>query len=111
MNAPANMQSRVQDYLDERRRLGFQLKSAGRTFDELCPVRGCAGSSPLRPLTIGRHDRMGHGKDKQGNVIAPDDVGTAVQASCVHLPVICNSSNRATAIPDEAVFGPIPGAG
>ena len=32
MNVPANMQSRVQDYLDERRRLGFQLKSAGRTL-------------------------------------------------------------------------------
>jgi hypothetical protein len=32
MNVPANMQSRVQDYLDERRRLGFQLKSAGPTL-------------------------------------------------------------------------------
>ena len=48
MNAPANMQSRVQDYLDERRRLGFQLKSAGRTLmnfaqfvdalDQPCPL-------------------------------------------------------------------------
>jgi hypothetical protein len=32
MNAPANMQSRVQDYLAERRRLGFRLKSNGRAL-------------------------------------------------------------------------------
>jgi len=63
MNSPVNMQSRVQDYLDERRRLGFQLKYPGRTL--LSFAQFVDALNQIGPLTLdvmiewARQDKQG----------------------------------------------------
>jgi site-specific recombinase XerD len=104
MNAPANMQSRVQDYLDERRRLGFQLKSVGRTlmnFAQFVDTLDQAG-----PLTL----------DVMIEWARQDKPGCHSHATSARRFKLLRPFARylqqfepATAIPDEAVFGPIPG--
>ncbi|MFA6174871.1 MAG: tyrosine-type recombinase/integrase [Kiritimatiellales bacterium] len=104
MNAPANMQSRVQDYLDERRRLGFQLKSAGRTLMNFAQfVDALDQAGPLTSDVMIEWARQ----DKQGC----HSRATSARRFKLLRPFAryLQQFEAATAIPDEVVFGPIPG--
>jgi integrase len=103
MNAPANMQSRVQDYLDERRRLGFQLKSAGRTLMNFAQFVD-ALDQPC-PLTLDVMIEWAR-QDKQER----HSPATWARRFKLLRPFAryLQQFEPATAIPDEAVFGPIP---
>ncbi len=71
MNGPVAMQTRVMDYLAERRRLGFELQSAWHCLDGLCLLCGFTGSwratdrwphgwlGPMRPETARQTGDMG----------------------------------------------------
>ena len=104
MNAPANIQSRVQDYLDERRRLGFQLKSSGPTLMNFAQfVDALDQAGPLTSdvmIEWARQDKQGcHGPEtwaRRFKLLRP-------------FARYLQQFEPATAIPDEAVFGPIPG--
>jgi len=104
MNAPITLQTRVQDYLAERRRLGFQLQypelplmDFARYVDSL----GCAG-----PLTL---DVMSDWAqlDKQGR----HNPETWARRFKLLRPFIryLRQFEPATPMPDESVFGPLPG--
>jgi site-specific recombinase XerD len=104
MNAPANMQSRVQDYLAERRRLGFQMKSVGQaliSFAHYVDALGLAG-----PLTVevmiewARHDKQGLGKPE-----------TSARRFKLLRPFAryLQQFEPETEVPDQSVFGPVPG--
>lgn len=104
MNAPANIQSRVQDYLDERRRLGFQLKSAGLTlmnFAQFVDTLDQAG-----PLTLDVMIEWAR-QDKQERH-SPETWARRFKLLRPFARYL-QQFEPGTALPDEAVFGPIPG--
>ena len=104
MNSPITLQARVQDYLAERRRLGFQLKHPERPlmdFARYVDSLGCAG-----PLTLdvmidwARLDKQGH-----------HNYETWARRFKLLRPFIryLQQFEPATPMPDESVFGPLPG--
>jgi integrase len=104
MNAPITLQTRVQDYLAERRRLGFQLKYPER------PLMGFARyvdsldwAGPLTFDIMSDWARL----DKQGR----HNPETWARRFKLLRPFIryLRQFEPATAMPDESVFGPLPG--
>jgi len=104
MNTPANMQSRVQAYLAERRRLGFQLKSPGRAlmnFAQYVDALDQAGPLTLDVMiTWARQDQQGRHRAE-----------TWARRLKLLRPFAryLQQFEPETAVPDESVFGPIPG--
>lgn len=104
MNAPVNMQSRVQDYLAERRRLGFLMKSTGRTlisFARYVDALDQAGPLTLEVMTEwARHDKQGLGKPE-----------TWARRFKLLRPFACylQQFDPEAELPDKSVFGPVPG--
>ena len=104
MNAPANMQSRVQDYLAERRRLGFRLKSNGRALASFARYADALGQAG--PLTIevmaewARQAKRGRGEPetwaRRFKLLRP-------------FARYLRQFEPETEVPDKSVFGPIPG--
>ena len=101
MNASITLQARVQDYLAERRRLGFQLK-----HPELDFAHYVASQDWIGPLTLdvmidwARLDKQGRHKPE-----------TWARRFKLLRPFIryLQQFEPETAMPDESVFGPIPG--
>jgi integrase len=104
MNAPVNMQSRVQDYLAERHRLGFLMKSTGRTlisFARYVDALGRVGPLTLEVMTEwARHDKQGLGKRetwaRRFKLLRP-------------FARYLQQFDPETEVPEESVFGPVPG--
>jgi integrase len=104
MNAPANMQSRVQDYLAERRRLGFGLKSNGRalaSFARYVDALALAGPLTLEVMAEwARQDKRGRGEPetwaRRFKLLRP-------------FARYLRQFEPETEVPDKSVFGPIPG--
>jgi len=104
MNASVSVQSRVQDYLAERRRLGFQLKSSGRTLMNF--ARYVDTLNQVGPLTLEVMIDWAR-QDKQG-CHRPETWARRFKLLRPFARYL-QQFEPATAIPDEAVFGPIPG--
>jgi integrase len=104
MNSPVNMQSRVQDYLDERRRLGFQLKYPGRTL--LNFAQFVDALNQIGPLTLDVMIEWAR-QDKQGRH-RPETWARRFKLLRPFARYL-QQFEPATAMPDESVFGPIPG--
>ncbi len=104
MNTPITLQARVQDYLAERRRLGFQLKYPERPLMDF--ARYVDGLDRARPLTL---DIMSDWArlDKQGR----HNPETWARRFKLLRPFIryLRQFEPAAAMPDESVFGPLPG--
>lgn len=104
MNAPITLQTRVQDYLAERRRLGFQLKHPELPLMDF--ARYVDNRDWARPLTLdvmiewARLDKQGRHKPE-----------TWARRFKLLRPFIryLQQFEPATAMPDESVFGPVPG--
>jgi integrase len=104
MNAPANIQSRVQAYLAERRRLGFQLKTSGRTLMSF--ARYVDALDQAGPLTLDVMIEWAQ-QDQQGRH-RPETWARRLKL----LRPFARSLRQfepETAVPDESVFGPMPG--
>ena len=104
MNAPANMQSRVQDYLAERRRLGFGLKSSGRALASF--ARYVDALDQAGPLTVeamaewARQAKRGRGE--------PETWARRFQLLRPFARYL-RQFEPETEVPDKSVFGPVPG--
>ena len=104
MNAPANIQSRVQDYLAERRRLGFQLKDSGQALMGF--ARYVDALDQAGPLTLdvmiewARQDQQGRHR--------PETWARRLKLLRPFARYL-QQFEPETAVPDESVFGPIPG--
>ncbi len=102
MNAPANIQSRVQDYLAERRRLGFELESPARllmSFARHVDEQGLSG-----PLTVDiMADWARQGKQGKGTPVTWARRIKSLRPFTRYL----RQFEPLTEIPGEPVFGPI----
>ena len=104
MNAPITLQARVQDYLAERRRLGFQLKHPELPLMDFAHYVDSLDRAG--PLTLGimsdwaQLDKQGHHKRE-----------TWARRFKLLRPFIryLQQFEPATAMPNESVFGPVPG--
>jgi integrase len=104
MNARVTLQARVQQYLAERRRLGFELSSMGHALTRFAWYVAAVGHHG--PLTIdlmaawARRAKGGHGS-----------CATAARQLRLLRPFTrwLQQFEPATAVPDEAIFGAIPG--
>ena len=104
MNAPITLQARVQDYLAERRRLGFQLKHPELTLMDFARyVDSLERAGPLTLDVMIDWARL----DKQGR----HNPETWARRFKLLRPFIryLRQFEPATAMPDESVFGPVPG--
>ena len=104
MSARATLRTRVEQYLAERRRLGFALRSMGHALVHL--VDHVAAVGHRGPLTI---ELMADwaSRAKTGN----GDRTTSARRLRLLRPFArwLQQFEPATAVPDEAIFGPIPG--
>ncbi len=104
MSARVSLQARVQQYLAERRHLGFELHSRGQALARF--ARYVTEAGHRGPLTLdlmaawARQAKAGHG-----------DRATAARRFRLLRPFTrwLRQFEPATEVPDEAVFGPIPG--
>lgn len=104
MNAPITLQTRVQDYLAERRRLGFQLKHPERPLMDFARyVDSLDGAGPLTLDVMSDWARL----DKQGR----HNPETWARRLKVLRPFIryLRQFEPASPMPDASVFGPLPG--
>jgi site-specific recombinase XerD len=102
MSAPAAMQTMVCNYLNERRRLGFELKSPGRTLMSF--ARYIDALEHCGPLTVEIMAQWAR-QDKWKR----DDPATWARRLKLLRPFtryLCQFEPR-TEIPDESIFGPI----
>jgi integrase len=103
MNAAA-LAARVEQYLAERRRLGFEIQTMGHALHSL--VEHVRRSRHRGPLTL---DLMAHWARlaKQG----PGDHGTWARRLCLLKPFMrwLRQFEPATPVPEEPIFGRIPG--
>jgi integrase len=104
MNALITLQARVQDYLAERRRLGYQLKYPEAAL--LSFARYVDSLDWIGPLTL---DVMSDWArlDKQGRH-KPETWARRLKLLRPFIRYL-QQFEPATAMPDESVFGPIPG--
>ena len=104
MSARISLTKRIEEYLAERRRLGFELDSMGQALVRF--ARHVAASGHRGPLTVevmaawARQAKGGRG-----------DRSTAARALRLLRPFMrwLQQFEPATEVPDEAIFGPIPG--
>lgn len=104
MNARVTLQARVEQYLAERRRLGFELSTMGHALTRF--ARYVAAVGHRGPLTIdlmaawARRAKGGHGNR-----------ATAARQLRLLRPFTrwLQQFEPTTAVPDEAIFGAIPG--
>lgn len=104
MNAPITLQARVQDYLIERRRLGFQLKYPELPLMDFARyVDRLDWAGPLTLDVMSDWARL----DKQGR----HEPETRARRFKLLRPFIryLRQFEPATPMPDESVFGPLPG--
>ena len=104
MNTPITLQARVQDYLAERRRLGFQLKHPELPLMDFARyVDSLEWAGPLTLDVMSDWARL----DKQGR----HNPETWARRFKLLRPFIryLRQFEPATAMPDESVFGPLPG--
>lgn len=104
MSARISLAKRVEQYLDERRRLGFELRHNGPVLGRF--ARYVATVGHRGPLTVelmaawARQVKEGRG-----------DRGTAARALRALRPFLrwLQQFEPVTEVPDEAIFGPVPG--
>lgn len=104
MSASTSLTARIEQYLTERRRLGFELKHMGQSLARF--ARYVKTSRHRGPLTVelmaswARQAKSGRG-----------DRATAARALRILRPFMrwLQQFEPATAVPDEASFGPVPG--
>ena len=104
MSAELSLQARVEQYLAERRRAGFELSTMGRGLASL--ARYVQATGHFGPLTAdlmaawARHAKSGHG-----------DRATSARRLKMLRPFTrwLRQFEPATEVPDEAVFGAVPG--
>jgi len=101
MSAPTTLQALVCDYLAERHRLGFELKSCGRTLMSFaCYVDALEHCGPLTVEIMAQWARQ----DKWGR----DDPATWARRLMLLRPFIryLRQFEPRTEVPDESIFGP-----
>lgn len=104
MSARTSLRARIEQYLAERRRLGFELGNMGQALARF--ARYAKASGHRGPLTVelmaswARQAKGGRG-----------DRATAARALRLLRPFMrwLRQFEPATEIPDEAIFGPVPG--
>ena len=102
MSPGSVLQARVEQYLAERRQLGFKLRQHGSPTGELRAL--CSRRRPCGPLTV---ELMAAGRAR------PAGAGTAPPWRGAELlrpfTAWLRQFDPATEVPDEAVFGRVPG--
>lgn len=104
MSARSSLTARIEQYLIERRRLGFELKHMGQSLVRFAGfVKACRHSGPLTVELMGawaRAAKGGHGSR-----------ATAARALRMLRPFMrwLQQFEPATEVPGEAIFGPVPG--
>lgn len=104
MSAPILIQARIEEYLDERHRLGFRLRSMGLILASF--ARYVVSVHHQGPLTIGLMADWAR-QDKTQS----DKPATKARRIGALRPFTrwLQQFEPLTEVPDEAVFGPIPG--
>lgn len=104
MSARISLQTRIDDYLAERRRLGFELRSRDTFLAGF--ARYVASRHHRGPLTVelmaewARHDKWNRGTP---------GTWAARLARLRHFARYLKQFEPDTEVPDESIFGPIPG--
>lgn len=113
MSAPAasgsDLASRVQQYLDERRRLGFKMGSRGHTLPSFERFVSAAGHTG--PLTIDLMTQWARQVDARRMVDGVAPCATAARRLAGLRPFLrwLRQFEPATEVPDDSSFGPLPG--
>ncbi len=103
MSAPTLIQQRVRDYLDERRRLGFELTSEGRTLMSFALyVDAQAHQGPLTVELMARWARY------EGRQLATPLTWARRVKKLRPLARYLRQFEPRTEVPDVSIFGPIP---
>lgn len=104
MSARTSLTARIEQYLTERRRLGFQLQHMGQSLARFARyVKSCHHRGPLTVELMSSWARQAKG--------GRGDRATAARALRLLRPFMrwLQQFEPATEVPDEAIFGPIPG--
>lgn len=113
MSAPAGPSSdlacRVQQYLDERRRLGSKLRSTGRSLSNF--ERFVTSTGHTGPLTVELMAQWARQVQAQHMVDGLVDKDTAARRLVLLRPFMrwLRQFEPATEVPDDFSFGPLPG--
>ena len=104
MNAPMDLQGRVQQYLAERRRLGFHLRSPGHALPNF--ARFFEASEHTGALTVELMAQWA--RQTQGGKASAE---TAARRLAWLRPFLrwLQQFEPQTEVPDDSTFGPIPG--
>jgi integrase len=106
MNAHLDLQARVQEYLAERRHLGFHLRSSGNALANF--ARFVAGSQHSGPLTV---ELMAHwARQARGGNATSETAARRLAALRPFLSWL-QQFEPGTEVPDDSTFGPLPGRG
>ena len=104
MSARTSLTARIEQYLAERRRLGFELKHMGQSLARFARyVTSCRHRGPLTVELMASWARQAKG--------GRGDRATAARALRMLRPFMrwLQQFEPATAVPDQAIFGRIPG--
>lgn len=104
MSARTHLQSKVDDYLAERRQLGFELHSMGYALRSLASYADSSGHEG--PLTADLMTDWARLDKKQSHAPATGARRIEVVRPFAHW--LCQFEPL-TEVPDESVFGPVPG--
>ena len=113
MNAPVfpsqDLAAKVQQYLDERRRLGFKLRTAERVLKDF--ERFVAGADHAGPLTVELMVQWAPQVHATHLVDGQADSGTSARRLVVLRPFLrwLRQFEPDTEVPDDSSFGPLPG--
>lgn len=104
----ADLASRVRQYVDERRRLGFKLCSAARALPNF--ERFVTNTGHTGPLTIELMVQWARQVQANHMVDGLVDSGTAARRLVVLRPFMrwLRQFEPATEVPDDSSFGPLP---
>lgn len=104
MSTPISLQARIDDYIAERRRLGFQLRSRGTFLAGF--ARFVAEKHHQGPLTVElMTEWVRQGKNGRGSPAT----WVVRLAKLRHFVRYLNQFEPETELPDELIFGPEPG--
>jgi len=104
MSARTSLTGRIEQYLAERRRLGFELKHMGQSLERFARhVKSCRHRGPLTVELMASWARRAKG--------GRGDRATAARVLRMLRPFTrwLQQFEPATAVPDQAIFGRIPG--